>query len=413
MRLGLGRVCLHFQAHGLAEYSELLFHACLKNLVYDAQCEVERAPWLVQLLTADQEVELAGRLLQTLPRTRGWRDRSQQCSLCLWLARKGHSDARKALYSAFRIASDGRIAAANEIIDLDGADGLRWVSQQALKICRLRDRQEILERFIWHYEERAGKRSARSVFASCPDLKPYWPTDKQPEPVVEGKPARRQTINDFASLCVSEVLAQIDSSPSPYYIPGLKAWAEAASVENLERMAEALTAEATPHRLGHVLTVFTHRPLPKSSRNVSRLLALAEHPERMVRLRANTALAEVRHLAIRDRALSQLRVQNWLEAEILPLKSNLMPGDSVLFDRHLRVSSSNFKHHRLVTDLISICEANPWLELLKVMLFVYETSPCTSCRHQVYQLMTNRGVTPDWVACEWPYDVYQSCEGDD
>lgn len=77
LRLGLGRLHLHFMNYGLDEHREPLFHACLKNLVYDVQCEVERAPWLVQLLTREQEVELARLLLETFPKTRASRERYQ------------------------------------------------------------------------------------------------------------------------------------------------------------------------------------------------------------------------------------------------------------------------------------------------------------------------------------------------
>ncbi|MBT9583661.1 hypothetical protein IV102_09930 [bacterium] len=40
------------------------------------------------------------------------------------------------------------------------------------------------------------------------------------------------------------------------------------------------------------------------------------------------------------------------------------------------------------------------------MLIVYETSPCTKCRYEAYQLMMNQGIAPEWVTCEWPHDAY-------
>ena len=410
MRLGLGRLRLHFLNHGLEEHREPLFHACLKNLVYDTQCEVERAPWLIQLLTPEREAELARLLLQTLPKTRGLRDRAQQCSLCFHLARKGHAEARQALYLGFRITRDGEVFAADEIINLDGADGLRWVSRQALQCRWLRDRQGTLESFIRHYEHRAGKGSARSVFASCPELDPYWPGEQLAPFAGEGRRAWLEANKEFAALSVGEVLKKIRSSTSRYSIQGLKAWAKAATREKQKEVADALIDESDPHRLGHLLTVFQQKPLSRSSRHVNRLLALADHQEQWVRLRANQALAEVRHPAVRDRAISQLKAQNWLQSEVLPLKSNLMPGDCVLFDRHLRVSPNDFQHHRLIGDLVHIMQANPWPELLQVMLFVYETSPCTSCRHEVYELMSNLGIAPEWVTCEWPHDAYHDWE---
>lgn len=411
LRLGLGRLRLHFLNHGLEEYRETLFHACLKNLVYDTQCEAERAPWLVQLLTPEQEVELARLLLQALSKTRNSRDRSQQCGLCFHLARRGHSEARQALYQGFRITRDGEIVAADEIIDLDGADGLRWVSQQALQCRWLRDRQETLKNFVWQYESRAGKGSARSVFASCPKLDANWPGGHTATFPGEGGRAWQQANAEFAALSVGEVLAKIHSSTSRYSIQGLKAWAKAATREKQTEIADAFMDESDPHRLGHLLTVFQQKPLSiKSSGHVSRLLALADHQEQWVRFRANQALAEVKHPAVRDRAISQLKAKNWFQSEVLPLKSNLMPGDSDLFDRHLRFTYDSFQHHRLIGDLVHILQANPWPELLNVMLFVYETSPCTNCRCEVYQLMSNQSIAPEWVTCEWPHDAYHHWE---
>jgi hypothetical protein len=410
LRLGLGRLRLHFLNHGLEEHREPLFHACLKNLVYDTQCEVERAPWLVQLLTPEQEVELAHSLLQTLPKTRNPRDRSQQCGLCFHLARRGHAEARQALYLGFRITGDQEIVAADEIIDLDGADGLRWVSQQALQCRGLRDRQGTLQSFVRQYETQAGKGAACSVFATCSELEPYWPGDRPATVPGEGKRAWQRANKEFAALSVGEVLAKIHSSTSRYSVQGLKAWAKSANREKLKEMADALIEESDPHRLGHLLTIFQHKPLSRSSRHVSRLLALADHQEQRVRFRANQALAEVKHPAVRDWAISQLKAKNWFQSEVLPLKSNLMPDDSNLFDRHLRATSDNFQHHRLIGDLVHILQANPWPELLNVMLFVYETSPCTNCRYEVYQLMSNQGIAPEWVTCEWPHDANQHWE---
>lgn len=211
-------------------------------------------------------------------------------------------------------------------------------------------------------------------------------------------------------MSVDQVLSKIHSSTSRYSIKGLKAWAESAGSEQQKKMAAALLEESDPHRLGHLLTVFQHKPLSGCSRHLERLLALADHEEQWVRFRANQAMGEIRHPAVRDRAISQLKAQNWFQSGVLPLKCNLMPGDCHLFDRHLKVVSNDFQHHQLIGDLVHILQANPWPEMLNVMLFVYETSPCTNCRHKVYQLMRSQGIAPDWITSEWPYDVYHHWE---
>lgn len=393
--------------YGLDEHREPLFHACLKNLVYDVQCEVERAPWLVQLLTREQEVELARLLLETFPKTRASRERYQQCSLCLHLAHRGHAEARRALYQGFRVTRDGEILAADEIINLDGSEGLRWVSQQILKSRWVRDRPWALQGFVRHYESQAWKGAARSVFANCPELAPYWPEDEPESPTKDRERDRQREDKEFAAVPANEVLGKIRSSTSRYYIKGLKAWAKAASREKLKEIADALMIENDPAGLGHLLTIFQEKPLSKPPQHVTRLLELSEHQEQSVRFRANQALGGVRHPAVRARAISQLQAKNWFQSEILSFKSNLLPGDSRLFDRHLRVTSDNYEHHRLICNLVDILRANPWPEMLNVMLFVYETSPCTNCRYEVHQIMSNQGIAPAWVDAEWPHDANQ------
>lgn len=64
-----------------------------------------------------------------------------------------------------------------------------------------------------------------------------------------------------------------------------------------------------------------------------------------------------------------------------------------------------YNHHRLIFDLVEVCQCNPWPEMLEVMLFVYQTSPCTNCRYSIYETMSQAGLTPGWVASEWPYNV--------
>lgn len=375
-------------------------------MVYDTQCEPSRAKWLLELLTEEQEKELCERLAETIPRTRRRQNLYQHSELCLLLAQKGYKAAKRALYSAFQIDRYGDPIAADEILQLDGAEGLISICKVCLASLDRTELEYLVESCVRDYDEHYGEGEAERVITQNDSLKPLWHLfDPDPTPRHQHPRPRQHSKKTARKLTVSGILELLDSNAAAYYIRPVTFWRDSASEEQLEEMSRILAKENSVHRLRHILSVFAKRPIPQFDRYAEDILRLAQHDDWHVKYRTNFALSHIAHPMVRAQTLRNLAAQDWLVGELLPLKSNLQPGDSNLLAASLKVDRNDYRHHRLIHDLVEICQAHPWPEMSEVMHFVYQTSPCVSCRRWVQEVMLEQKLLPDWIADEWTYDA--------
>ena len=374
-------------------------------MVYDQQCEPARAHWLMDLLEPGEVEELLRRLVSVITHTKRFKDLYQICDICLLLAKEGHSFARSALYSAFQRGPYDEMIASREIIDLDGAEGLIWLCQKTLEM-DVEDHEEVVWQYASCYDFIFGEGEAGIVLSRVPSLRSlYGLFEPKPKLSKESRRKPQHSKKSVKELSVPDVVELIDSTDAPYYIQALSLWSRSAKEEQLEELADRLAKEESTHRLRHFLSVFRRRSLPGFDLHADAFLKLTSHHDWHVRSWANRALSAICHPKIRAQALANLHSGQWLEGQLLPLISNLRPGDSALLAEHLRVDRNAYKHHQLIFDLVEICEENPWPEMIELMMFVYQTSPCTNCREAIYQVMLKESLVPDWIAAEWPFDV--------
>ena len=82
LKRGHGRAFLHVQNFGLAGVADLVLEACLKNPVYDRQCESSRAAWLYSLFAGTKEYpRLASVILSALQEETAEGDMEHLCEM--------------------------------------------------------------------------------------------------------------------------------------------------------------------------------------------------------------------------------------------------------------------------------------------------------------------------------------------
>lgn len=95
---GHGRAALDLRIHGLRDRAEALRAACVRNLAYDPQCEVDRGPWILGLLDS---VGGSGPLMDDIERvlstTENDHDAQQMAEILDVLAQRGDERARNVL----------------------------------------------------------------------------------------------------------------------------------------------------------------------------------------------------------------------------------------------------------------------------------------------------------------------------
>ncbi|HVU63524.1 MAG TPA: hypothetical protein VHC70_06085, partial [Phycisphaerales bacterium] len=124
-----------------------------------------------------------------------------------------------------------------------------------------------------------------------------------------------------------------------------------------------------------------------------------------VRRLAHVALSNYAHAEVRSLALRKIAMGQSSEKIIPLLAKNYRTGDAHLIERVLMMPPDREELHSLVFDLAEVIRANPVSELSRTMLFVYEESPCSLCRHKAVLSLTHCASAPSWLLEEGRHDA--------
>jgi hypothetical protein len=417
---------MHVREFGIQGFEGLLVEACIHTQAYDPQCEGDRAPWLVKIIdAAGVEQRIVPRMLDgfhlATSDNRFW-DLLQLCRLAREFAGRGHEDARRALYQAFQKSSDSiDLIGGEEIVDLDGADGLIHLAQIMGSWIAEQPDIALDDSPLGWYDERHGDGAAIRVLEACarqdqnvavylrhltqdaatdtPDTRRMWRCLDQvriDQDRLEERNRREQAID------ASDVIRDIEDSNPEENRMKFMGWGRKANEDDLRTIASRMFAETHPGRLVKYLCIFTRRPLPEFDR---RLVALADHPDEDVRWRALRVLANHEHPAVRSLALDRIHSGRIGEGELRLFRKNYRSGDQILIDGVLHPPEDREVLHALVFDLTDVFGENPTSELHNAMLFVYEQSPCSNCRRKTVDALLSTKQAPGWVIRECEHDV--------
>src|SRR5262249_24572835 len=141
---------------------------------------------------------------------------------------------------------------------------------------------------------------------------------------------------------------------------------------------EAMLRQSDPKRICKYLRAFMVGTLDDFD---SRLLQFASHPDEDVRGTACRALSNYEHPEVRRLALERLTVRQYRCDELRLLVKNYRAGDELLINGLLIGSDDEQAMHDLGLGINAVAETNPTAPLNQALLFVYEQTPCSICRH--------------------------------
>ncbi len=355
-----------------------------------------------------------------------WHD-TQRCSILKSLARKGYTKAREKLYQMFRKNDDSLdLLACEEIIELDGADGLIFVCEKLGHWLAVDPEFTIDDAPITFYDEFHGKGSASRVLESaCPTnayVKAYvgYVAAKQGEEATDGHMnvsnlrLNPNTVNlerkRLLERTAADVIEWVETTPDdidaewPVGVQ-LLSWGFRTSETELLAIVERLFAETNPSRILRYLCVFKRRKVPDFD---ELLLAFADHRYKKIRWVAFGVLSHIDDPRVRELALARLSPRPMLEGSLRMLIESYKPGDHDAIERAMFIPESTEDLHTLVFDLADIFERHPTPEAHALMLFVYEHSPCGNCRNAATRVLSLTGNVPSWLQEEAPFDAMET-----
>jgi hypothetical protein len=429
LRKGHGRALQQVARCGALGFDDLIVNACLHDKRFDPQCESDRTSWMIEIMdAADLGAVVCRKLVESLSAgVESFWDTNRLCGFAAVLARRGQGAARSALYGAFRKNDDSAdLIAAEEIIELDGADGLLFVSER-IGQWMLADAEVVVgdAPLLW-YNERNGEGAAERVLASAAmnndriaeylsrvragrgrsfDSADRGRRDRYIKPDILRFGRRRESrANKMYAMSPDEVIRFIEAGAPGFGKYALSGWGRRASEDALRQVADRMFRETNPNRLARFLGIFQSRPLPEFD---SRLLRFTDHTDHDVRWVTMFVLAHHQHPDVRALALDRVRAGRHTEHELSLFRKNFEPGDWSLIRKYLRWPADENYVHRIVGDLLGVFEPSRGDESREPLLLVYEHSPCTNCRSQAVTALLDAKQAPGWLLEECRDDTDQ------
>lgn len=378
--------------------------ACVSCLSYDPQCEAERAPWLASIV---QRANLHTEVLRAIDASaqalssENHRDMAQRSGILRALACAGSKEARRLLYSSFaRSSNTSDVIGAEHIVALDGMEGLKHVARQLGRWL-----QADLDFWVddWgadQFDELAGIEGGLAMLEgeaeADPDIARYLAGMRNTRESRNAAPNRF----DATAYSGSEIVAHVRNSPKdPCH--WFRRWGAQASSDQRETVFAALVASDDPQHVKRLCRCFAKTGVPRFDR---RLLQWIPDADDQVQWAAVRALASVKHEELRRVAVHQI-ANGDMATGIALLVNNFEAGDFALCAKHLqRIDGADDVHH-LVGELLDLCEAHPGLDALDCLLYVYEFSPCSTCRNRAVKALVKTNSAPAWVRAEAAFDA--------
>lgn len=417
---------MHARRFGLGGLDEILIDALLHDRQYDPECEWGRSAWLLDMIARDP---IGERVVDVVvpclgePTENFW-DATQRCAVAQLLAARGRADASTALYQCLRIRKDcSDVIGPSEIIELDGADGLLRVASFLGSLNDADRKRCANDNPIRCYDDAHTEGDARRILecaavhskevaAYLRAIEPEGADHAQSEPTrdrgylnvnnVQFQAQASESHSDkMRRVSAREVIESVHAAPGPWACLWLVFWGRHAPVEHLIAVRDELLREESPERIQRYLRCFTYGVLPELD---PCFLRLANHEDTRVRDLAQRAASHYAHPDVRNLALDRLSAGQFVHSEVLLLTKNFQPGDAALLMGALRPDVDIHDLHGVGHDLLKVFSANTTPECLEPMLFLYEHTPCSSCREDAVEIMMSTNIAPAWVLDECRFD---------
>ncbi len=388
LRKGFGRAVLHVREFGATGLEDDIAHACTTSLVYDAQLEGTRGEWLHEIVKSAGLVEMVAPLVVDKLRRSStpeefW-DVGQLCVLASMFAQDGHKDSRNALYDKFdRQEFLESWLCGIPIMNVDGLQGFLHIAKVVGN--RLYNEPGYWEDTYLLSEayERFGGEMVRNALATqaetCEGTQKflnYIQKEEQQE-------ADRKDQGPRPLESVETVLATIEAAQDKYP-HRLRYWGRDASESDVAAVFDRMLTETRPEQLRRYLCVFALREMPRLA---PQILELAIRAEGKLLGATIDALSVFKNNEVRNLGL---RILQEIPARLDVIRlfgKNYEPGDFTLLESVLPIEGDADVLHWIGHNLLSVVSENKTPELAGCMRWLYEHSPCSSCRENAVRYM--------------------------
>jgi hypothetical protein len=400
LRKGLGRAVLHLDNHRSEPYRQTILNACLSNWNYDRQCEPSRAQFMFDLIQRTGEAEFyQAEIVAAM--TAQDKDRvSQLCEILQLLAEQGDSKARESLYQWFAMCDVNEFANGRTLIALDGLEGFLFVANRIGSVDPAEYDPWVCSSLFSDLAEQIGKEAVWDALAvnaiANSNIERF--VNALHEYEAELSKRDRRDAAGMAGLSYDEIKPRLLTNKAS----GIPQWGEQASDADILSAAEDLLELSENWHLRAYLRIFRARRFPLDA---GHLIRLAGHSNVQVAVFALAALSNINSRSAREFALELMRSRSLLRVKgIQALAGSFEEGDHELIEMFAlqNLSATQFHDLDFVVEKYYKAHSNPQSEI-RILLRLYETSPCLNCRAKAVRRLIELDALPDWMRaeCEW------------
>lgn len=386
LRRGHGRALLHVRKFGLSDVADLVLEACLRNQTYDAQCEDSRAPWLFEMFRDAPEYPEFSKAIQSEIETATndeW-DLFLLCDLAALMAQNGDGEAHRALRARVlqQVEHDSeKWVGCSALVRCEGAPALvelarRFGAQLRAGVSdfHIPVLYDLIDDDFSETQRAAlleAEKADADVRAWCDlvrhDLeKPSEAPAKSPDEQKREWHERYRAVNSLESI-LERAVAKKDEFPVRYGTFG-----RCATEAELKTVFQKLLDETDEAVRIRLLWVFSRTAPPELH---PRLWELVESENE-----------DLRDAAIR--AIAQFKDERVVEF-----------GRSLLASCEIEPEDRD-EAHSFAWTLLDICERNRRGQIVDLLTWVYEMTPCGNCRYRAVKLMADTHVLSDDIRAE-------------
>ncbi|QDG53091.1 HEAT repeat domain-containing protein [Persicimonas caeni] len=418
---GLGRAVLHVRKYGDEQIRKHLLDACVHVRSYDPQIEGSRAEWLLEMVDATSHGDFyreaildALEVVEEGAVDAVW-SADQLCDFALHYARRGHQRGRELLYQVYRENrfSEADWVAADQLLSLDGLDGLTFMAEVAGERILAGDRVDQWDAAVPTACEEFGsvqvlarlqEASAQSLGVSA-FLEQFAEALPRRDKGADVTGIRRKVPSyEVISQAIDEARWQVGFQ--------FRWFGRHASAEELCAIFDRLLGEQELEAALRCLWVFDSRELPELAPRVFEWL---DSDDERLRTAAASALANTSDSRVRQAAVDRLEEPSSttdLAAAIEMLRRNFRTDDADLILRCLPNDESisdeaKTRNHSLGSVLLELAENNADAALAPCLTWVYEKGPCSRCRTRAIEHLLEWGELSDKLRDECRFDVVE------
>lgn len=407
---GAGSAFLHVRNHGDNDIEQELLHACLVNLVYDTQLNSGRAAWLASMIdwtgNSGRYATAIQAALESVSIDTPARDAEQLVSLAGELFERGFVEFKMPLIRLSQLAAsdDFALTLCRNLVDVGGIVGFEYAVRFVMRVGAARWKKQELYKYATEVFQ--GERELLRVLEREPaELTLYHYLKEAKDEDEEDSLDEPPQVQPKQATSLKDVIELIDTDPKGTgHRSVYRSFGKTAGPDDVQMLSRRFDEETAPSRLFGYLSVFSNMTLNIVPEKVFDLL---EAEDDDLRRSARNVLSKVQSPRVRQRALRALESlddeQIYLGIALLEL--NYVNEDLVLLDRVLRqMKDRDFIHWSAMVTLRIAKRCNSD-EFSPTLLWIYQSTPCSSCRGDALELLLDWKSAPEHVIFEAQWDA--------